>query len=244
MFKTRTRTVLLLAGLGAMIAAPFAIAAGEGEPLRGGVRNPGADQRQHYTQETQVIANIATYGTRQSNMSANGGGAIYGCRSGPGGTPQNMRPCLRATNLRDGLAFEFESRGGLAGTINVGNGGDNVRPFTTNATGVATGLNADRVDGHNGADLAKSNELLFAAVNSAGNVTASRGGETSASYNAANNQFTVVMGRDVSACSFTANQTGTEGDIATLQVASTGGRNVSVRHSGNDPVPFHLQVVC
>jgi len=36
----------------------------------------------------------------------------------------------------------------------VGSGGDSKRPFTTNATGVATGLNADRVDGKSAAQIA------------------------------------------------------------------------------------------
>ena len=53
-----------------------------------------------------------------------------------------------SNNLSKGLAFELQSTdGALGGTISVGNGGDNTKPFTTNATGVATGLNADRVDG-------------------------------------------------------------------------------------------------
>lgn len=43
--------------------------------------------------------------------------------------------------------------GELAGRIEVGGGGDGAKPFTTNATGVATGLNADRVDGLEAAEL-------------------------------------------------------------------------------------------
>jgi hypothetical protein len=70
---------------------------------------------------------------------------VYGRRSGEGGTPRRNEPCLRGTNLVRGLAFEFASRGPLAGTITAA-GGDDARPFATNATGVATGLNADRVD--------------------------------------------------------------------------------------------------
>ena len=59
--------------------------------------------------------------------------------------PQN--PCIRANNLSTGFAFEFNaSDGAVAGLITVGAGGDATKPFITNATGVATGLNADRVD--------------------------------------------------------------------------------------------------
>ena len=43
----------------------------------------------------------------------------------------------------------------VAGLISVGAGGDATKPFVTNATGVATGLNADRVDGKDAEDIAK-----------------------------------------------------------------------------------------
>ena len=85
------------------------------------------------------------YSTRQSNLSPSGGGAIYGCRANDAAA---SNPCLRGNNLSNGLAFEFNTvNGESAGTITAGAGGDTKRPFTTNATGVATGLNADEVDG-------------------------------------------------------------------------------------------------
>ncbi len=156
------RKYLLASGLLlVLICAPFAVAAGEGNPLRGGVRNPGADQAQELRRETEIIADVNTYGTRQSNKSDNGGGAIYGCRSGVGGTPQGNEPCIRASNLAAGRAFEFETGGVLGGVISVP-GGDAAKPFTTNATGVADGLNADRVDGQN------ADQIVAAARNPAG----------------------------------------------------------------------------
>jgi hypothetical protein len=122
-----------------------AYATGEGKPLLGGARNPGSDTTKSLTKETQIIANVSKYGTRQSNKSSSGGGAIYGCRSGAGGTAANNEPCIRANNLSNGLAFEFVATGGdTAGLIQTKDA--NGKPFTTNATGVATGLNADRVD--------------------------------------------------------------------------------------------------
>ena len=121
-----------------------AYATGEGKPILGGVRNPGADKSQALTKETQIIASNGTYGTRQSNKSSNGGGAIYGCRSGAGGTASGNEPCIRANNLSKGLAFEFATTGAQGGLISTGSVGGS--PFTTTATGVATGLNADRVD--------------------------------------------------------------------------------------------------
>jgi hypothetical protein len=53
-------------------------------------------------------------------------------------------PCIRANNLSSGLAFEFATTGTQGGLITAGSAGGS--PFTTTATGVATGLNADRVD--------------------------------------------------------------------------------------------------
>ena len=164
----RTRSVVVAAGLLAVVVSPFAVAA-TGDPLREGARNGTA------TRETQIIARIDSttartggYSTRQSNLSTSGGGAIYGCRSGLGSSastpPQN--PCVRANNLAGGQAFEFNSVGGVqAGTITVGSGGDTRKPFTTNATGVATGLNADRVDG------LSADEIVAAAVNQVNSTT-------------------------------------------------------------------------
>src|SRR5919112_1435432 len=118
----------------AVSATSIAFGAGENRPLNGGARNPSNNATQEYAQETEIIANNGTYGTRQSNKSDNGGGAIYGCRSKAGGTPTNNEPCIRANNLADGLAFEYETNGALGGTINVAKPGDAAKPFTTNAT--------------------------------------------------------------------------------------------------------------
>jgi len=103
----------------AVCVAPFAIAAGEGQPVDGGARNPSNNESQSYTRETEIIANTSTYGTRQSNKSDNGGGAIYGCRSGEGGSGKGNEPCIRAVNLAKGYAFEFESKGTQGGKITV-----------------------------------------------------------------------------------------------------------------------------
>jgi hypothetical protein len=152
----RTRSVLLATGVLAVGVSSFAVA-GTGDSLREGVRN-GTTAR-----ETQIVSNVGAttartggYSTRQSNLSDSGGGAIYGCRSKAGGSaatpPQN--PCVRANNLSTGFAFEFQATNGtVGGLISVGAGGDSTKPFVTNATGVATGLNADEVDGLDAAQL-------------------------------------------------------------------------------------------
>jgi hypothetical protein len=140
-------------------ARAAAIAAGD--PVRAEVRNGTT------AKETEIIGrfNASTgskggYVTRQSNTQTGaraGGGAIYGCRGAAGGSAAGSAPCLRSVNLAAGFAFEFSSAGGVAGSITVGNPttpSPSARPFTTNANGVATGLNADRVDSLDAAEIA------------------------------------------------------------------------------------------
>src|SRR3954471_5963139 len=116
-----------------------------GDPIRAEVRNGTTGK------ETEIIGkfNAATgtkggYVTRQSNTqtgSKAGGGAIYGCRGAAGGTTSGSAPCLRASNLAAGFAFEFAGEGDVVGQISVGDGktaNSKAKPFTTNATGVAT----------------------------------------------------------------------------------------------------------
>lgn len=138
-----------------------AYATGEGKPILGGQRNPGSNSSQALRKETQIIANLGGYGTRQSNKSNSGGGAIYGCRSGPGGSFTGNKPCIRSNNLSTGSAFEFATRGTQGGLITTGDASG--RPFTTNATAVATGLNADRLDGKDAADFLGRNDKASSA---------------------------------------------------------------------------------
>jgi hypothetical protein len=233
----------------AVCIAPFAIAAGEGKPVNGGARNPSNNESQAYTRETEIIANNGTYGTRQSNKSDNGGGAIYGCRSGAGGSLKGNEPCLRASNIATGYAFELESRGVQGGTITVGNGGDNTKPFTTNATGVADGLNADRVDGKNASDIVNDAQAQnrFGQVASNGTLGNTRG-VASASRTAAG-AYAVVFAADVSKCGLNVTETGTATDngAASFDIGSDGKTvTVATRTAGGtaDDRPFHITAVC
>ncbi len=136
-----------------ILASAAAVAVGEGNPIRIGQRNPGSSAG---ARETQVIARtgVNTYGTRQSNLGL-GGGAIYGCRSQLGtdtASPKSSTPCVRINNLANGEAFQFQAlSGSIVGVIQAGSSfakaNPEVKPFVTNATGVATGLNADKLDG-------------------------------------------------------------------------------------------------
>ncbi len=245
----------------ALIVSPFAIAAGEGKPLLGGERNPGANKSQAYTKETEIIANNSTYGTRQSNKSANGGGAIYGCRSKAGGTEKGNKPCIRSNNLADGRAFEFESNGPEVGRITAKD--PKAAPFTTNANGVATGLNADAVDGKGAEDIQKDavaeaqknaqGMLQFATVASNGTLGAQRG--ATAASRTAEGTYNVVFANDISNCAMTATEAQTDdagsvgvqlgGDKKTVTVVTRtgGGADGTVATTVADR-PFHLTVTC
>jgi hypothetical protein len=257
LLRTSSKTSLVLASavIIGLLASSFAVASGEGKSLLLGKRNPGSNASAALTSETQIIANNGTYGTRQSNKSDNGGGAIYGCRSKAGGTEKGNQPCVRASNLSDGRAFEFSSNGGTeVGRITSGN--TKSAPFTTNATGVATGLNADQVDGKSADDITKAAHddavataqglTSFATVNGNGDLGAKRGA-TAAARSAAGT-YTVTFPNDISGCSITATeQTTTDpGAVGTSLGADKKTVSVVTNSEGGTPVdtPFNLTVSC
>ena len=168
----------------------------DGAPLRHGDRNPMSGS---VACETAVFGSVATtsktraltggYATRLSNVMTGdlaGGAAIHGCRTTKaGGTFSASKPRLRANNLNRGLAFEFNATLGLLGEmITVGEDPSvaNVaaRPFTTNATGVATGLNADQVDGKHASELGPSDIRVANQSSAAVSVPACTGTSLSA----------------------------------------------------------------
>jgi hypothetical protein len=238
----RTLRYILIGGLVLAIGIPSVAAGyGEGRALILGKRNPSGHRT--LTKETQIIGNVSTYATRQSNKKiGDGGGAIYGCRSDVG-----REPCILTRNLRDGRAFQFETAGKEGGYIKTGSSSG--APFTTNATGVATGLNADRVDGRDGSDLASPSDSLFAAVNANGTLAAGGPEATGASRtDAAAETYTVTFNKDVSKCSYTANVTGASADFSLGVEGGPATNQVRVDQrntvDGNNGRPFHLQVIC
>ncbi len=162
-FRFSGRAAVVCSLILALGIPSVAVGFGEGRNLLLGKRNPSSNPGLALNTETEIIADTTTYGTRQSNKKdGDGGGAIYGCRSNPGN-----EPCIRANNLKGGRAFEFVTIGKEGGRIEVG-GDKTGAPLTTNATGVATGFNADKVDGKEAADFAPATALSFAIVSDAG----------------------------------------------------------------------------
>jgi len=228
---------MLVGALALAIGIPsVAIGFGEGRSLLLGKRNPSPNASRALNTETEIIASNGTYGTRQSNKrNGDGGGAIYGCRSDTG-----REPCIRANNLKGGRAFEFDTVGKEGGRIETGD--VNGAPFTTNATGTATGLNADRVDGREAADFAAAGDFKTAVVNGTGALVRGRGA-TAARRDAGTNTYVVTFDRDVSQCTYTATPTGAT-SAQTLSVQS-GGNPDNVRvDADQNPTGFHLQVIC
>jgi hypothetical protein len=133
----------------ALLVAPFAVAS-DGDPVRAGGRTT-------FTSITRVLGNSSTYATQQSNLrDGDGGAARYGCRSSAAN-----EYCLLSKNTGGGGSFRFTSdKSLLGGVIDVkpptGKTARDAKPFTTNATGVATGLNADEVDGMSADDIVKA----------------------------------------------------------------------------------------
>jgi hypothetical protein len=222
---------------------------GEGRNMLLGKRNPSSNPSLALSSETEIIANNSTYGTRQSNKKdGDGGGAIYGCRSALGN-----EPCVKSVNLKGGRAFEFSTVGLEAGRIETGN--PTGAPFTTNATGVATGLNADKVDGKDAADLddaetltgkkatdfAAAGDLLFAVVTNNSSVATGRGVGAGNNVAQTGSDYTVTFSRDVSNCSYTATPLGPTPQALAVQKGTAAAQ---VLVNATAPTSFHVQVIC
>jgi hypothetical protein len=238
----RTLRYILVGALALAIGIPsVAIGFGEGRTMLLGKRNPSPSGSKALKSETEIIASNGTYGTRQSNKKdGDGGGAIYGCRSSAG-----AEPCIRANNLKGGRAFEFATVGKEAGRIETGD--TTGAPLTTNATGVATGFNADKVDGKEAADFAAATDLktlsdglLSATVADGGTITNPRGAVGNATV--AGNVYTIKFGRDVSKCAYTASPQGASVDETPGVSPGTDPTTVNVNMGAARA--FYLQVSC
>ncbi|MGI8559802.1 MAG: hypothetical protein ACR2ND_16120 [Solirubrobacteraceae bacterium] len=246
----------VLVALAGLLALPALASASVGGAISGAVRNPGSNTSSAYGRETQIIADVGAgqggtakgtggFATRQSNKSASGGGAIYGCRATAG-----TNPCVQAVNLASGTAFQFNAVPGSA-SIGAFLFGSNLNatyaqaPFTTNGTGLVKNLNADAVGGEHASQLVNTGQLLFAVVDSTGKLGATRGATASgAQAGAATPTFSVSFGTtDVSSCAYTASPT----TLAAGRLAVGTGpdhKSVVVTEAGPMAGGFNLQVTC
>ena len=222
-----------------------------GDFVRVGKRNAAAGT-------TAIVGSTTNYATRQSNnQNGDGGAASYGCRSDAA-----HEACLLVLNHQDGRVFNFRSHGALsAGFIEVippsGKSAADVAPFTTNAKGVASGLNADEVDGQSAGDIVAAALPKLAQANAAGTQVTGRGlAQAGAVQKTGDGAYTVKFASDVSKCALTVTETTTTdagaaaaaphpGDVNAVDVVTRAGGGAD----GTGPTspadrPFHLVVSC
>src|SRR4051794_6121006 len=158
---------LACATLGVPVAIGATSSAPRPQPLQAGARTPRLG---NLHSQTALATRISDFGFKATNSSPLGGAAEFGCFAG---VRKAADPCLEVSNRHNGNVFEFLFNGALGGRIQVGKNArknfPTARPFVTNATGVATGLNADRVDGLHAQDI------IDTAVSRASVITGAQG---------------------------------------------------------------------
>lgn len=262
----RGRRAALLGGTSLAIAlAPVALAFGAGAhrlahtatlsdntPIKGAIHNPASSA---YLRTTGIFANFNSWAMRVQNLGS-GGAGTFGCKA-----PGSGAACLAAENTKGGLAFSFATTGLTGGKILLTN--PNGAPFTTNAHGEATGLNANYLQGKTASEFQLANQpaananalggkpaseyaiggLLFADV-SEGKIQHTRG---ATAVSQSGNSFTVTFGSvNVSQCSFTASPAGAvlSGAQLGVEAASGNASAVVVNAPSGFSGAFDLQVIC
>lgn len=263
----RSRLILVAGVAIAVVAAPVALASSGGgtahkaaannndrSSLRGGIHNP---PHASFARTTGLFANTRGWVSRTKNLGS-GGAATLVCHAPAGGAA-----CLEAANTKAGFAFAFKSSGSTGGTILLKNAEG--APFTTNAHGVATGLNANYLEGKQASEFqlaakpaadseklggqtpdhyVNTGELLFANVEAGPKITSTRG---ATAVTAAGSTYTVVFGTtDVSKCSYTASPEGAALASGAIGVApvENNAPAVAVSVPAGFTGGFDLQVVC
>jgi hypothetical protein len=252
--RPRSRAGWAAACAAILVVGVTSVAAGAtGDVIRIGKRTAGSG-------ETAIVGNTGQYATRQSNnRNGDGGAASYGCRA-----PVTQESCLFVLNHNtNGSTFRFQSDGGASvGRIQVvppaGKQASDTAPFTTNATGVATGLNADKVDGQDAADIVNAAKPPLVRVNADG--TINPGARGLAASNAVQHvglgDYRVTFASDVSACAYSATESTPDnagavsaspvtGQTAQVEVVTRqGGGEDGTGASGRADRPFDLVVNC
>jgi hypothetical protein len=173
------RYAVLAAVVMAVVAAPFAVAAGTG-------RFTASDSR--YT----VLARNTTVG--------DGGAMATACTSNASTAGSAHEPCLNMVNKGTGYAAAFRTRG-LQGFRLQTSGSGTATPFILdkNATGKVTYLNADQLDGKDSTEIGREPWALVSGgttpgvLRQSGGVTVTRSGV---------GDYRVVFPSDVNQCSY------------------------------------------
>ncbi len=136
----------------ALLVSPFALAAGEGNPLRAACATPARTRASRSRARPRSSPTPARTAPASPTSPTTAAARSTAAARRPAARATDNEPCIRANNLADGRAFEFETDGTARRHASRRATRRPAAPFTTNATGVATGLNADRVDGKNAED--------------------------------------------------------------------------------------------
>lgn len=221
--------------------------------LRGGIHNP---PHSAFSRTTGLFANTKGWASRTKNLGS-GGSAQLLC-----GAPAGGSACLEASNASTGFAFSFSSAGATGGTILLKNAAG--APFTTNAHGVASGLNANYLEGKQAKDFLPANgtavdstklggeepshylnvgQVLFAVVSAEPKIESGRGAK---SVTKKGSTYTVIFEGDASKCSYTASPEGEALSEGQIGVAPTSGNanGVDVIVPSGFSGGFDLQVDC
>lgn len=244
--RPRSRAGWAAACAAVLVVGVASVASGAtGDVIRIGKRTAGSG-------ETAIVGNTSLFATRQSNnLDGDGGAASYGCRA-----VVTQEPCLFVLNHNtNGSVFRFQSDGGAAvGRIQVnppaGKNASDTAPFTTNATGVATGLNADKVDGQSASDIVAATKPPLARVNADGTVAPGARGLATATpvQHVGVGDYKVTFASDVSNCAYSVTEsTVTDAGAASAQPVAGSATAVEVATngtSGRADRPFHIVVNC
>ena len=211
-FRGNGPWIVIAAVAVALLVTPFAVAAGEGRPRARRCPQPvvervarvlegDADHRQQQRLRHAPVEQVDHRRRRDLRLPREAAGT---------------KACLRASNLSNGRAFSFATSSGTeVGRID---GPTAAAPFTTTATGVATGLNADKVDGKDAATIS-ADANRFAAVAAGGTLGAQRG--ATAAANSGAGAYTVAFSDDISKCALGATVTAnTVAGLATAVLAA------------------------
>lgn len=263
---TGGRAVALAGAVIAIAAAPVALAAGSNPSAKaasasgkgtliGGIHNPAGST---FANTTGLFGTMKGWVARIQNQGS-GGGVTLLCKSSTGGS------CLESSNSSTGFAFDFRSGGTTGGEITLKSAAD--VPFTTNAHGLASGLNANYLQGDEASafqlaskpiatatnaenlggkpasSYVTTSQVLFATVN--GEKIENTRGATSVSKS--ESTYTVVFSSEVSKCSYTASPVGAALEKGQIGVGPTSGNADAVNvflPTGYTGGGFDLQVDC
>jgi hypothetical protein len=214
------RYAVLAALVIAVVAAPFAIAAGKGS----------------------FTASDSRYTVLARNTANGDGGALAAACTSNASTPSNAHePCMNMVNKGTGFAAAFRTRG-VQGFRLQTSGSGTATPFILdkNATGKVTFFNADQLDGKDSTDFNLERWAVIDGTTTPTTPTITRNkGVTSVSRTAAGD-YAVTFTDDVNTCSFQVTPANASTARAVSAVPVTGQNKqvrVTIRDVTDDTAP-------